>query len=121
MYLAEFYREVGCNEESATEFLIRHDILKKQERCEKCDGDVVLSNKKTRGRDNYVWRCRRKGCQAIKSVRSGNDFFTYTDVRGRLNSKLGTCAILELVYLWSIGMSNDMVLRYTAPFSVASR
>ena len=112
MHLADFYREVARSEENATKFLVRHNILEEQERCVKCDGDV-LSNKKTRGHDNYVWCCRRKGCQAIKSVRSENDFFTYMDVRRQINSKLGMCDILDMVCLWSIGMSNDMVLRYT--------
>ena len=51
-------------------------------------------------------RCRIRGCQKYRSVRQGNRFFHFTDVNGRLNSKLTLCQILELAYLFVLNIPN---------------
>lgn len=113
MLLREFYCKVVLSEEAAVRFLREKGLLVELDACQKCDGPVTLTKKKLRGKDLPVWRCRRKGCQAVRSVRRGNAFFTYTDINGKLNSKLSLCEILELVFLWSIEMSLDIVAQHT--------
>lgn len=52
-----------------------------------------------------LWCCR-KGCQKYCSTHQGKCFFHFTDVKGKLNSKLTLCQILELVYLFLLNISN---------------
>ena len=107
MLLREFYLTVVASDESAPLFLREKGILQVQDSCGKCDGPMRLANKKSRGQDRMVWRCKRKGCQATKSTRTGNKFFTYTDLNSKLNSCLSLCKIMELVYLWILNMGVD--------------
>ena len=113
MLLREFYLTVAASDETATLFLREKGILQVQDSCEKCDGPMRLANKKSRGQDRMVWRCKRKGCQATKSTRTGNKFFTYTDLNSKLNSCLSLCKIMELVYLWTLNMGVDTVQTIT--------
>lgn len=113
MLLREFYTGVVHSEETATQYLLQHGLLVQENSCRKCDGPVMLTNKKVRGQDVPVWRCRRKGCQSVRSVRKGNEFFHYTNMNGRLHCNLKLCEILELVYIWSIKMPMEEVPRHT--------
>ncbi|XP_068222000.1 uncharacterized protein [Palaemon carinicauda] len=113
MLLREFYLTVAASDESATLYLQEKGIIQVQDSCEKCDGPMRLTNKKSRGQDRMVWRCKRKGCQATRSTRTGNNFFTYTDLNCKLNSCLSLCKIMELVYLWTLSMDVDTVQTIT--------
>ncbi|XP_076031782.1 uncharacterized protein LOC143019698 [Oratosquilla oratoria] len=113
MLLREFYLTIAASDESATSFLREKGVLQEQHLCEKCDGPMRLANKKSRGQERMVWRCKRKGCQATKSTRTGNKFFAYTDLNGKLNSSLSLYQILELVYLWTLGMGVETVQSIT--------
>ncbi|MPC33493.1 hypothetical protein E2C01_026845 [Portunus trituberculatus] len=53
-----------------------------------------------------ILRCCKRGCQKYLSVRQDNRFFHFTDVNGRLNSKITLCQILELVYLFVHNIPN---------------
>ena len=50
----------------------RNYLLAYQRDCSKCDTDCNLVTRD--GIDGYAWRCRRKGCQAISSIRKGSFF-----------------------------------------------
>ena len=60
-----------------------------------------MQEKKKRNRKGEfipLLRCPKKGCQTYRSVREGNNFFYYTDLNGKINSRLSLCEILELVF-----------------------
>ena len=98
MLLREFYIDVVTSESTASTFLQTHGLLTQPNdtSCRRCDGPVLHTIKKVRGKEYPVLRCRRKGCQAVHSLRDGNSFFAYTDINGKLNSSLSLCQILEL-------------------------
>lgn len=58
-------------------------------------------------------RCTYSKCQTYQSIRSTNQFFTYTDLNGRCNSKLSLGEILELVYYWANDLPQETVVRLT--------
>lgn len=72
------------------------------------------------GESRPVLRCPRKGCQVTRSVRRGNEFFHYTDMNNKLNSKLSLCDILELVFFFieEIPMGNAAALTGKSPNTI---
>ena len=106
--LHEFYKKVISSKETACVYFMKHGLLVEENSCRKCDGPAVLTNSKIRRQDVPVWRCRRKGCQSVRSVRKKNEFFHCSDLHGRLNYRLKLCEFLELVSFWSIGMTLEI-------------
>ena len=117
MYFREFYTAIVPTEIAAVNFLLQKEILTKVDKCNRCEGPTILTTKTSRGRENVVRRCKRKGCQTSISVRHGNSFFTYCDKNDRLHCNLTICEILELLYLWSMQMSNKNVEKHTGKSS----
>ncbi len=48
-------------------------------------------------------RCWKKGCQTTRTLREGF-VFQFTDLNGRVNSKLILCQIMELLFIFVIEM-----------------
>ena len=101
MQSKDFYKIIE-SEETATEFLRHHKLLKSvhdNDPCHKCGSVMHQKRKRDRGGEfRPVLRCPRKGCQTSRSVRAGNAFFHYTDLNNRVNCRLKLCEILELVF-----------------------
>ena len=101
MRAKELYTKVIWNEQAATEFLRRYQLLDEPVEiapCNKCGGDMAEKRRKIKGEIRPVFRCSRKGCQTFKSVRHGNIFFSYTDLNNKIHCYLTLCEIIELVY-----------------------
>lgn len=116
MLLREFYLTIN-NDERAVAFLRDYDLLDDDDvipPCPKCGGEMATSRKRDRGGEfRPVIRCRRKGCQTTRSVRQGNSFFHYTDVNGRINTKLKLYEILELVLMFVMDIPASTVVTLT--------
>ena len=72
MRAKELYTKVIRNEETATEFFRRYQLLDEPVEivpCNKCGGDMAEKRRKIRGEIRPVFRCSRKGCQTFRSVR----------------------------------------------------
>ena len=59
------------------------------------------------------WICKKKSCRKSISVRDSNRFFSWTDKRGRSNSKLSIRKIVEIVYefLYTTSTTEQLMLR----------
>ena len=116
MLAKEFYRTVISNEECAYAFLKEYNLLntsQETELCHKCSSVMQEKRKRNRkGEFRPVFRCPRKGCQTSRSIRTGNPFFHYTDMNGKVNCKLKLCEILELMFFFvmDIPLSTTMTL-----------
>lgn len=72
-----------------------------------CGGDLKETTRTSEKRNldgsfkrTVTLRCTKKGCQTFQSIRKGYQFFSYTDLNGRCNSKLTLTEIMELVWYW---------------------
>lgn len=117
MRLRDFYENVGSSDVKALSFLRDYDLLSDDDSippCQKCGGEMSTSRKRDRGGEfRPVLRCRKKGCQTTRSVRSGNRFFHYTDINGRLNSNLKLHEILELVLMFVMEIPMETAVTLT--------
>ena len=117
MSLKQFYVEVISSEERCVKFLQDNLLLGDadgQEPCHKYGTEMVEKRRKMRqGEWTPVFQCTKRGCQTTRSVRTGNPFFHYTDLNGRLNSSLNLCDIMELVYLFIVEMPLSSVADLT--------
>ena len=110
MLLKEFYRKVILTEEAALAFLREHNLLdtvQEADPCHKCGSVMQEKRKRNRGGGEFkpVLRFPRKGCQTTRSVRTGNQFFHYTDMNNKVHCNLSLCEILELIFVF-IGYTN---------------
>lgn len=104
MLLKDFYVNVASSETKCVAFLREHVLLgdaDAHEPCTKCGSEMMEKRRKDR-QGNFVpiLRCPKRGCQTHRSVRSGNRFFHYIDLNGKMNCKLTLCEIMELVFLF---------------------
>ena len=68
--------------------------------CDKCESVMQNKRRLIRGNSVPVMRCPRKGCQVMRSVRHGNNFFHYWDLNNKMNCKLSLCQILDIVHFF---------------------
>ena len=116
MRAKELYTKVIRNEETATEFLRRYQLLDEPVEIapyNKCGGDMAEKRLKIRGEIRPVFRWSRKGCQTFRSVRHGNIFFSYTDLNNKIHCNLTLCEIIELVYYFVKDFSFDLTEEMT--------
>lgn len=117
MLLKDFYIEVISSEAACVEYLQNNLLLgdaEAQDPCHKCGGEMSQKRRKTRKGDWIpIFRCTKTGCQTTRSVRTGNKFFFYTDLNGRMNCNLSLCAIMELMYLFIADMPLRNVVTLT--------
>ena len=80
----EFVKTVICSKEMAVQYLREHNLLDNLEEavinCDKCGSVMQNKRRLIRGKSIPVMRCPRKGCQVMRSVRHGNNFFHYWDL-----------------------------------------
>lgn len=81
------------NQERCIRWCEDHHLLPSEVACSRCYGRTYLTP--ASNGDGYVWRCRRKGCQARVSIRNGT-IFEY--------SKLTLPKVLQLIYWWAKDM-----------------
>ena len=97
----EFLSGIARNEQASLEFLRSRSVLesKDEARCIKLVNGVACESKMYAGQRNGKpsWRCIRIGCNGVRSVKAGNEFFVFRDVNGRLQSKLPLHRVLELM------------------------
>ena len=55
MYFREFYTNIVSGESAVTTFLIEKGLLKDENICQKCNGPVILTTKRSQGKDRPVW------------------------------------------------------------------
>lgn len=106
MLLKEFYVNVISSETVCVKFLQDNLLLgdvDAQDPCSKCGSEMAEKRRKSRsGEWIPIFRCTKTGCQTSRTVRTGNKFFFYTDLNGRMNAKLTLCAQMELMFLFII-------------------
>ena len=91
MRAKELYSQVIRDEVTASEIIRRYQLLEQPvdiAPCSKCGGEMAEKQRKIKGESRPVFRCTRKGCQALRSVCHGNFFFSYTDLNNKINCKL---------------------------------
>ena len=90
-------REVifGEDQEMRMVWLQQRGLIASQKTCKKCDSDMRFGAKSD-VTDGFVWRCKRKGCKTIVSVRDGSFF---------KKSKLPMSKLLHCIYLWALETS----------------
>ena len=94
--------EVLRDPDTTIQWCQRNFLLAYQRDCSKCDTDCNLVTRD--GIDGYAWRRRRKGCQAVSSIRKGS-FFE--------GSHLTLEQILQIVYWWSCDLPLKQVSHET--------
>lgn len=102
MLLRDFYRIIST-EESTCSFLRQNNLLDQSNgvNCHRCGTPMRDARKRDRGGEfRSIFRCPRKGCQTSRSVRQGNEFFHFSDLNGRCNSRLQLWEILEIVFMF---------------------
>lgn len=72
-------------------------------------GSACRKVARTRYPEGFVWRCPRKGCQKLLSLRDGS-FFS--------NSNLSLQMILRILYLWSVRTPLNAVINETKASSI---
>ena len=101
MLARDFYKIIS-SEDVAVSYLREHNLIDQVESvppCHKC-GSLMQEKKKRNRKGEFMplLRCPKNGCQTYRSVREGNKFFHYSDLNGKINSRLSLCEILELMY-----------------------
>ena len=76
------------------------NIIRRSLLCRKCSSSCNFVPRK----DGYAWRCTRKGCQSVLSIRDGT-FFS--------GSHLNLNEIVEISYWWARGMNVTNVMHET--------
>ena len=117
MLLKKLYRRVILTEEAALPFLRDHnplDTVQEADPCHKCGSIMQEKRKRYRGGEfRPVLRCPQKGCQTTRFVRTGNQFFLYTDMNNKMHCNLSQCEILELVFLFVLDIPMSTVTTLT--------
>ncbi|CAK5025647.1 unnamed protein product [Meloidogyne enterolobii] len=62
------------------EYLQSFRLLKTERICSKCGNDMSIKWK-----NGYFWRCPKRNCQAIISVRSDSEFFSFQNNKNRIS------------------------------------
>jgi len=77
----EFVKTVIFSEEMAVQYLREGNLLDNPEEavinCDKCGSVMQNERRSIQGNSVPVMRCPRKGCQVVRSVHHGNNFFHY--------------------------------------------
>ena len=77
----EFVKTVICTEEMDVQYLCERNLLDNPEEavitCNKCGSVMQNKRRLIPGNSVHVMRCPRKGCQVMRSVCHGNNFFHY--------------------------------------------
>ncbi len=117
----DFYKIIET-EDSCLEYLKHKDLIGTAQPvlCEKyrngafC-GSPMREVKKIEknGSIRTCFRCPKRGCQTTMSIRRTNQFFTYTDLNGRCNSRLPLSQILELVWFWLNFVKTVTAIKHT--------
>lgn len=92
--------EALADEETTIRWLQHRQLLKSEQDCPKCDSTCRWTTKKGR----YVWRCPRKGCQAVVSFKDGS-FYS--------GSHLRVDEILPITYWWATEQTVGNAMRET--------
>lgn len=112
MLVKEFYQEIA-DETKAVAFLRRHGLLDEEEDvapCHRCGEEMKdVQRRNRKGEFIPALRCKNRRCQTYRSIRSGNTFFHFTDLNGRVNCKLTLCQILELMFYFILDLPYDTV------------
>ncbi len=59
-----------------------------------------------KGVQKPAWRCRKPGCDGVRSIRALKHFFVYIDRLGRHHARLELHRILELIRHWLFSTST---------------
>jgi len=117
MLLKEFYRRGILTEEAALTFLRENNLLDRVQEaypCRKCGSVMQEKRKCNRGGDfKPLLRCRRKGCKTTRSLRTGNQYFHYTDMNNKLHCNLSLCEILQLIFFFVLDIPMPTVTNLT--------
>ena len=92
--------EVIKDDETTMYWMMRHNLLKNSLNCQKCGSSCRIIPRK----GSFAWRCPRKGCQAVSSVRS-DSFFA--------GSHLKLDEILAITYWWARGSTVSRAMHET--------
>ncbi len=93
--------EVLTDEESTITWLKRRGLLKDRLYCTKCSTACRFIPRK----ESFAWRCPRKGCQAVHSLREGSFY---------AGSHLKVDDILAVTYWWATGQPVGNAMRETS-------
>ena len=85
---AQLLTDVLSSELDTIYWLQRKGLLKSSLNCSRCSSQCRIVTRK----GSHSWRCPRKGCQAVTSIRE-ESFFS--------KSRLSLKSIIILMYLWS--------------------
>ncbi len=122
MLAKDFYLEIA-DEVKAVTFLRRNGLLDEEEDaapCHCCGEEMKNVDRRNRkGEIIPAFRCKNRRCQTYRSIRSGNVFFHFTDLNGRMNCKLQLCQILELIFYFIQDLSYESVNELTGRGSEA--
>lgn len=84
------HQEITATEEDTITWLKRNNLLRNGYVCQKCGSSCSFVKRK----ESFAWRCPKKGCQSVYSMRN-DSFFT--------GSHLKVQEIVELSYWWARG------------------
>jgi len=90
---------VTQTEEDCRQWLRARGLLAQQMTCPRCH-TLMEERLYSRVSDGVIWRCPPKNCRATVSVRKGSFFEC---------SHLQLTKLTDLIYYWSMEMSNDQV------------
>jgi hypothetical protein len=68
---------------SLIEYLQGFRLLPNSRSCKKCENPMTLKWITTK--ENWFWRCGKKGCQTFASVREGSEFFAFEGNKNKLS------------------------------------
>ena len=105
LLLHQLLGTVLVNEATIIAWLQQRKLLITATTCSKCSSQCRFVPKK----GTFFWRCPKKGCQAVKSVRDGSYFSM---------SRLPLRTILKLMYRWSV---KDQVSKSVKECGVSQR
>lgn len=94
-----YLQEVVANENSAFSFLREKNVFESSNvKCSNCESTIYERLRSQRGVQKPIWKCKKHGCSAVRSIRASNYFVFYTAANGCIRYNLSLCKIMELVW-----------------------
>ncbi len=95
----DLFFQIIQNLVTLVEYLQQFNLLRANLDCHGCGRPMKLTEKD--GKSDLFWKCTKKDCRKMKSVREGSEFLTYQTEEGKNSNRLPLAKIVQIIRCWA--------------------